>query len=416
MPRESGQGQYFRKGLGYREEASKLLQHDFHSDLVEEIKTRGYRLEAPGLTVLLAREFGFCYGVDRALDYAYEARERFPDRRIIITGEVIHNPRVNERLRRMGIVYLPDRAEEQDRLERVRPEDVVLLPAFGAEADDVERLKEIGCTIVDTTCGSVLNVWKSVERYARDGFTAVVHGKYWHEETRATCSQVMRIPGGKYIVVLDMDETRIVADYIRGKGNPEELLKKFEEAVSPEFDPERDLLRIGLANQTTMLSSESLAVGEALGEAMVDRYGQDALEQHFRSFDTICSATQDRQDAVEDLLKQDLDLMIVIGGYNSSNTGHLVEMAGKAVPAYHVEGVSDLLTANTIRHLPVGADDPVIGTDWLPRGPLRIGITAGASTPGSQIGRAVDRLLSFHGLRTEDILGKDIAPSRSDAI
>lgn len=416
MPRESEQGQYFRKGLGYHEEVSELLRHDFHSDLVEEIKSRGYKLEAPGLTILLAREFGFCYGVDRALDYAYEARERFPDRRIYITGEVIHNPRVNERLRRMGILYLPEKAEEADRLDRIRPEDVVLLPAFGAEADDVERLTEIGCTIVDTTCGSVLNVWKSVERYARDGFTAVVHGKYWHEETRATCSQVMKASVGRYIILLDMDEARIAANYIRGKGRREEFLERFREATSPGFDPDRDLVRIGLANQTTMLSSESLAIADVLGEAMADRYGKESLASHFRSFDTICSATQDRQDAVLELLKQDLDLIIVIGGYNSSNTGHLVEIVGKSIPAYHVEGARDLLTADTIRHLPMGADEPITGTDWLPRGPVRIGITAGASTPGSQIGRAVHRLLTFHGLRTEDILGKDIAPSRADAI
>jgi 4-hydroxy-3-methylbut-2-enyl diphosphate reductase len=416
MPKEPEQGHYYQKGLGYRDEVSGLLQHDFHSDLVEEIKARGYRLRAPGLTILLAREFGFCYGVDRALDYAYEARERFPDRRIFITGEVIHNPGVNERMQRMGIVYLPDKTKDPDRLARIQPEDVVLLPAFGAEADDVERLKEIGCTIVDTTCGSVLNVWKSVERYAGDGFTAVVHGKHRHEETRATCSQVMRVPGGRYLVVLDMDEARIVADYIKGRGRREEFLRKFKHAMSPGFDPDRDLERIGLANQTTMLSSESLAIADVLREAAADRYGEETLDDHFRSFDTICSATQDRQDAVLELLEQDLDLMIVIGGYNSSNTGNLVDIASKVVPAYHVEGAHDLLSAQAIRSLPAGAPEPLITTDWLPRRPLRIGITAGASTPGSQIGRAVHRLLSFLGLRTQDILGKDIAPSRTDAI
>jgi 4-hydroxy-3-methylbut-2-enyl diphosphate reductase len=415
MPDQGRQGDYFRKGLGYRDEVAGILAHDFNSDLVAEIIARGYIVETPGLTILMAREFGFCYGVDRALDYAYEARERFPDRRIFITGEVIHNPRVNERLRRMGIIYLPDGKQSPDRLRDVGPDDVVLLPAFGAEFDDVEKLRGIGCTIVDTTCGSVLNVWKSVDRYAKDGFTSIVHGKHWHEETRATCSQVNRIPGGRYLVVLDMDEARWVAGVIRGDKDPREFRRRFAQAASPGFDPETDLARIGLANQTTMLSSESLEIGEFLGRAIAERYGAASLDEHFRSFDTICSATQDRQDAVQELLGKNLDLMIVMGGYNSSNTGHLVEIAGRTVPAYHIEGARDLLSVRAIRHLPVGAADPVISEGWLPPGPVRIGITAGASTPGSQIGRAVHHLLSFRGLTTEKVFGREILPSREDA-
>jgi 4-hydroxy-3-methylbut-2-enyl diphosphate reductase len=400
---------YFRKGLGLRRAVEPLLSNDFHSGIVEELQARGHRLELPGLVILLAREFGFCYGVHRALDYAYETRARFPDRRIFITGEVIHNPRVNENLRRMGIIYLPPRERDPDRLERIRPEDVVILPAFGADHEDVERLKEIGCSIVDTTCGSVLNVWKSVERYARDGFTAVIHGKHWHEETRATCSQVTRIPGGRYLVVLDLEEAGIVADAIRGRLDPQAFRARFHAAMSPGFDPRRDLERIGLANQTTMLSSESLEVGRILRQAMVDRWGEEHLEEHFRSFETICSATQDRQDAVEELLRHDLDLVIVIGGYNSSNTGHLVEIASRRVPAYHVEGARDLLTAESIRHLPVGATEPVVTKDWLPKGQARIGITAGASTPDRQVGRVIARLLAFRGFRPEEVFGRPIA-------
>ncbi|MBD3336944.1 MAG: 4-hydroxy-3-methylbut-2-enyl diphosphate reductase [Candidatus Eisenbacteria bacterium] len=404
MANKPQQGAYHRKAFGRKDRVERWLEHDFHSELVELIKADNYRLEAGGLTILLAREFGFCYGVDRALDYAYETRERFADKRIFITGEVIHNPRVNEQLEEMGILYLPPREEAPDRLEQITPEDVVLLPAFGAERDDVERLRALGCTIVDTTCGSVLLVWKSVERYARDGYTAIVHGKHWHEETRATCSQVSRHPQGRYLVLLDLEEAHLAADMIRGRLDPAAFRERFAPAVSPGFDPQRDLVRIGLANQTTMLSSESLAVGEVLKQAMIDRYGAERLEEHFRSFDTICSATQERQDAIEELLEKDLDLMLIVGGYNSSNTGHLAEITSERVPTFHVEGARDFLAGDTIRHLPVGATEPVVSRHWLPEGPVRIGLSAGASTPDRQIGRVVDHLLAFRDVQVEAIL------------
>ncbi|MBU1700877.1 MAG: 4-hydroxy-3-methylbut-2-enyl diphosphate reductase [Candidatus Eisenbacteria bacterium] len=397
-------GRIYNKGLGHKDQVAGVLADDFHSGLVEALKTRGYSLEAPGLTLLLAREFGFCYGVDRALGYAYETCRRFPDRRIFITGDVIHNPRVNERLRSLGVKYLPQKDEDPDRLEGIGPGDVVLLPAFGAEREDVDRLEELGCTIVDTTCGSVLLVWKSVEKYARDGYTAVIHGKHYHAETRAACSQILKIPGGRYLVLLDLNEARIAAEMIRDRLNPREFLGTFHQQISPGFDPLRDMEKIGLANQTTMLSSESLAVGGILREAMADRYGMDKLGEHYRSFETICSATQDRQDAVEELLKQKLDLLIVIGGHNSSNTGHLAEISHRTVPTYHVEGARDLLGADAIRHLPVGAAETVITKNWLPGRDLRVGLTAGASTPDRQVGRVIELILKFKGLSCEDYL------------
>ncbi|MGQ0732962.1 MAG: 4-hydroxy-3-methylbut-2-enyl diphosphate reductase, partial [Acidobacteriota bacterium] len=311
----------FRKGLDLKHEVAGLLAQSYHSELVQQIKANDYRFHSGRLSILLAREFGFCYGVDRAVDYAYQARRRFPDRRVFLTGEIIHNPHVNEQLRGQGIRFLSDPDED---VGRVGAGDVVILPAFGVPVDELARLTSAGCTLVDTTCGSVLNVWKNVTRYARDGFTSVIHGKYWHEETRATASQAA--DQGHYLVVLDRDEAALAAAYIRKSGAPSPerralFLERFAPAASAGFDPDVHLQRIGCANQTTMLSSESVAVGEMFRQAMADRYGTEELPERFKAFDTICSATQDRQDAVLQLLQEEpLDLMVVIGGFNSSNT------------------------------------------------------------------------------------------------
>ena len=294
---------YFRKGFGLKSEIAGRLTADYHSAVVDALKNNGYALTAGHLTFRLAREFGFCYGVDRAVEYAYESRTKFPDRRLFLVGEIIHNPHVNEKLRAMGITLLTQKAQGEFDFSEVSPNDVVIMPAFGVTIGDFERLRGIGCVLVDTTCGSVLNVWKRVESYARDGYTALIHGKHYHEETKATASQVMKYPQGRYLVVFDMNEARMICDYIEGAGDIEFLRAHFARAVSPGFDFERDLSRIGVANQTTMLSGESLAIAEEVKQSVARRYGVDALEEHFRSFDTICSATQERQDAVLALLR-----------------------------------------------------------------------------------------------------------------
>jgi 4-hydroxy-3-methylbut-2-enyl diphosphate reductase len=330
------------------------------------------------------------------VEYAYEARRKFPDRRVFLTGEIIHNPHVNERLREMGIGFLTG-AGGAPAYEEVRREDVVIVPAFGVPVSDLARLQAIGCTLVDTTCGSVLNVWKNVERYGRAGFTSVIHGKYDHEETLATASRATAA-GGRYLVVRDLEETELVAAYIEGRGEPEDLRRRFAPAASPGFDPERDLQRMGLANQTTMLSSESLAIERRLCLAMGRRHGEEALAERFRAFDTICSATQDRQDAVEELCAEGVDRMLVIGGYNSSNTTHLVEIAGRHTRAYHIEDASSLLSREEIRHRPLGEIGTVVSREWLPDGPLTVGVTAGASTPNNRVGEVVERLLELRGI------------------
>jgi len=388
----------YRKGLALGEAVAGDLARDYHSALVDRMRENGFVHRSGRLTVHLAREFGFCYGVDRAVDYAYQARKRFGERRVFLTGEIIHNPHVNEKLRAAGIRFLSDPAEDPDSLG---PDDVVILPAFGVTVAELQRLQDRGCTLVDTTCGSVLNVWKNVIRYAQDGFTAIIHGKVHHEETRATASQTLRFPQGRYLVVLDREEARLVCDYIRGRGRRAAFLARFSAAASPGFDPDVDLVRVGLANQTTMLMSESLEIGEMFRQAMLDRYGAAALSAHYRAFDTICSATQERQDAVVALLDQErLDLMVVVGGYNSSNTGNLANLCAARVPTFHIADPECLVSADEIRHRPVtppGAPRRSVGevrtTGWLPRhGPVVVGLTAGASTPNNIVGRVVERL------------------------
>ncbi|HEY4132698.1 MAG TPA: 4-hydroxy-3-methylbut-2-enyl diphosphate reductase, partial [Gemmatimonadaceae bacterium] len=355
-------------------------------------------------TIRLAREFGFCYGVERAVEYAYQTRRKFPDRRIVLVGEIIHNPLVNDRLREMGIEILErvDGPTAKFDFSQISPDDVVIMPAFGVTIDDFAALREVGCVLVDTTCGSVLNVWKRVESYARDGFTALIHGKYYHEETRATASQVRKYPNGHYLIVRHMDEARIVCDYIEGRIPADELMSRFANAVSPGFDPTKHLMRIGVANQTTMLARESLAIGEEVGAAIARARGSEARATDFRSFDTICSATQERQDAVHELLEANggVDVMVVIGGFNSSNTISLAALCAERVPTYHIEAASAIdPDAGTI-HYRVAAivHSEADASEWLPGGAVRVGITAGASTPNNKIGDVVARILSTRGL------------------
>jgi 4-hydroxy-3-methylbut-2-enyl diphosphate reductase len=380
----------FRKGLDLKHEVADVLAASYHSELVTSIKTTGYRFVAGRLTIHLAREFGFCYGVDRAVDYAYQARKRFPDRPVHLTGEIIHNPHVNNELRGQGIRFLSDPGAS---IEALTPNDVVILPAFGITIEQLQELDTRGCTLVDTTCGSVLNVWKNVRRYADDGFTSIIHGKYRHEETQATASQARRDGRGHFLVVLDRTEALRVCDYIRHGGDRDAFLAAFRHAASPGFDPDVHLAHVGCANQTTMLSSESLEIGHLFRDAIRDRYGEPELGVRFRAFDTICSATQDRQDAILALLdEQVMDLMIVIGGYNSSNTQNLARICAARLPTYHVAEPGCLRSATTIAHRAVGSHGETDHTGWLPPGPLTIGLTSGASTPDNIVEQVIRRL------------------------
>ena len=396
---------YFRKGFGLKADVQEDLDADYAGRIVDRMRADEGTLVVGDVTIRLAGEFGFCYGVERAVEYAYQTRRKFPDRHLVLVGEIIHNPHVNAKLRSMGIEILQPDAEGKFDFTRISPDDVVILPAFGVTIADFEALRQIGCVMVDTTCGSVLNVWKRVESYARDGYTALIHGKYYHEETRATASQVAKYPNGAYIVVREIGEAREVCDYIEGKGDREAFMAKFGKASSPGFDPDVHLRRIGVANQTTMLAKESLAIGEEVGQAIARARGEAARASDFRTFDTICSATQERQDAVVALLAEPLDAMVVIGGFNSSNTISLAAICADTVPTYHVGDASGIDPAAGTIHFRRAGVQHVEETraDWMPAtGPVRIGVTAGASTPNNKIGEAVGRILATRGLSLDE--------------
>ena len=392
----------FRKGLNLKHAVAGALADDYHSELVDQIKNANFKWQDGRLIVRLAQEFGFCYGVDRAVDYAYQTRVRFPESRVFLTGEIIHNPGVNTRLREAGVSFLSDSNQS---VEHLTQSDVVILPAFGVTIEQLEQLEQRNCTLIDTTCGSVLNVWKNVKRYTEDGFTAVIHGKVHHEETRATASQALLAENGHYLVILDRKQAELLCDFIRGRAGSDLFEATVRKACSPGFSPERDLERVGLANQTTMLMSESLEIGEMIRDAMVDRYGRNTLNDHYRAFETICSATQDRQDAITALLNtQQFDLAIVIGGYTRSNTRNLARICEDSLPCFHIADADCLISENEIRHRPAsklnqgGVDDSseVTSHNWLPgAGAVSVAVTAGASTPDSVVGNAISRLSTF---------------------
>jgi len=381
---------------------AQVMSH-YRSELVERIRARGHEISAGGLTVKLARQFGFCYGVERAIDLAYAARKVFPDRPLYILGEIIHNPEVNDQIRAMGIKFLTGSQKDAD-MEDLRPGDIVIIPAFGTDVATRRRLEEIGCQFVDTTCGDVMSVWKRVRQYSREGVTSIIHGKAWHEETKATSSQARAYGSGHYLVVYNLEETDYVCRYIVHGGNKEEFLRKFAGAYSEGFDPDVHLEVIGVANQTTMLRGETEEVQRRLRNAMIQKYGEANLHRHFRYFDTICGATQDRQDALEKLLEEPLDLLLVIGGYNSSNTSHLAEMGEARLPTYFIKNASKLVSNKLIRHFNLQRQEEIETRDWLPDGPVTVGITAGASCPNNLIEDVIRRLFELRGISVQELL------------
>src|SRR6266446_5414035 len=375
----------------------------YRSQIVEKLRQRGGELEAGGLKVRLAKEFGFCYGVERAIDLAYAARKVFPNQPIYILGEIIHNPEVNDQIRDMGIKFLSGK-EKNAEIEELKKDDVVIIPAFGTEMAVMEKLKARGCQFVDTTCGDVMSVWKRVRQYANDSVTSIIHGKSWHEETKATSSRATASGQGHYLVVFTLAETDYVCNYIVNGGSKSEFLEKFKGAFSPGFDPDIHLKAIGVANQTTMLRSETEEVQRRLRAAMEKKYGAPELEKHFRFFDTICGATQDRQDALEKLLAQPLDLLLVIGGYNSSNTSHLAEMGEAKLPTYFIKNAAKMISDKLILHYNQHKHEEVETRDWLPSGKITVGITAGASCPNNLIEDAIRRVFELRGISVQQVL------------
>ncbi len=385
-----------------QEVQAQVLSH-YRSELVDRIRARGHVLSAGGLTVKLAKEFGFCYGVERAIDLAYAARKVFPDQPIYILGEIIHNPEVNDQLREMGIRFLSGKEKNAD-IEDLKKGDVVIIPAFGAEMAIMDKLKERGCQFVDTTCGDVMSVWKRVRQYANDAVTSIIHGKAWHEETKATSSRAMANGGGHYLVVFTLAETDYVCSYILNGGDKQEFLNKFKGAYSAGFDPDVHLNAVGVANQTTMLRGETEEVQRRLRAAMEKKHGAAELDRHFRFFDTICGATQDRQDALQKLLADPLDLLLVIGGYNSSNTSHLAEMGEAKLPTFFIKNAAKMISTKGIQHYNQHLHKEVETTDWLPSGNITVGITAGASCPNNLIEDTIRRLFELRGISVQEVL------------
>ena len=380
---------YNRRGFGRADEVAGSLEQAYQSSLIGSIRDNGYQLNHGRLQVRLAKDFGFCWGVERAVAIAYETRRHYPTERIWITNEIIHNPSVNDHLREMNVQFIPVEQGVKD-FSGVTSGDVVILPAFGATVQEMQLLNERGCHIVDTTCPWVSKVWNTVEKHKKQTFTSIIHGKVKHEETLATSSFA-----GTYLVVLDLEEAQIVADYILGEGDRDSFMARFSKACSPGFDPDQDLKRLGVANQTTMLKRETEEIGRLFERTMLSKFGPTQLNEHFLAFNTICDATQERQDAMFSLVDEPLDLMVVIGGYNSSNTTHLQEIAiNRGIRSFHIDTPERISADNSIEHKPLG-QELIRELEFLPSGTVTVGITSGASTPDRVVEHVIQRLISL---------------------
>ena len=381
---------YNRRGFGSPTKRAQALEKVYQSSLIGSIRDNGYLLEHGRLQVKLAEAFGFCWGVERAVAMAYETRRHYPNERIWITNEIIHNPSVNDHLRQMNVRFIDAEKGVKD-FSSVKNGDVVILPAFGATVQEMQLLHERGCHIIDTTCPWVSKVWHTVEKHKKHTFTSIIHGKYKHEETLATSSFA-----GTYLVVLDLEEAQYVSDYILGKGDRDEFLSRFSKASSPGFDPDKDLTSIGVANQTTMLKSETEEIGRLFELTMLQKYGPKEINDHFLAFNTICDATEERQGAMFSLVDEPLDMLVVIGGFNSSNTTHLQEIAvSRGLRSFHIdtpERIGDL--DNTITHMPLG-QSLIKEEHFLPEGQISVGITSGASTPDRVVEHVIQKLIKL---------------------
>jgi 4-hydroxy-3-methylbut-2-enyl diphosphate reductase len=379
------------------------VETHYRSEVVERVRANGGVLRVDGVTVRLAKQFGFCYGVERAIDLAYAAAKVFTDRRLFILGEIIHNPEVNEQISALGIRNLLGKDSQAD-VDTITADDVVIVPAFGTDVTTLARIKERGAQIVDTTCGDVMSVWKRVKQNAAEDMTSIIHGKATHEETRATASRAIAGERGHYLVVLTLGDTDYVCDYIRKGGDKAAFLKRFEGAMSPDFDPDLHLKRVGVANQTTMMRGETEEVQRRIMAAVQTRDGAETAKNNYRFFDTICGATQERQDALKDMLAEPLDLLLVIGGYNSSNTSHLAEMGEAVLPTYFIRNAGKLESRERITHFDQHKKHEVVTENWLPKSPITIGVTAGASCPNNLIEDTIVRVFDLYGIPRDQVL------------
>ncbi|GHC57931.1 4-hydroxy-3-methylbut-2-enyl diphosphate reductase [Roseibacillus persicicus] len=390
-----------------RPEVMELVQAEvekhYRSAVVEKLKKLGGTLTIKDTTIRLAQQFGFCYGVERAIDLAYASRRVFPEQNIYLIGEIIHNPEVNRQLAQMDIKTLPWK-EMNEQYEALTEEDVVIVPAFGAPSEFMDKLAEKGCYIIDTTCGDVMKVWRRVRTYAKSGVTSIIHGKKGHEETRATASRALGEAGnGHYLIILTLAETDYVCKYLSDGGDRDEFFARFAGATSPGFDPDIHLTQVGVANQTTMLKSETEEIQKRVRDAIMKRDGDDS---NFLVFDTICGATQERQDALFEMLTAPMDVLLVVGGYNSSNTSHLVEIGQEELPTFFIQDADCLSSLETIAHYDLEQKTEIQSAypnKLLSKEPTVIGVTAGASCPSNLIEATILRAFELRGISRDEV-------------
>ena len=402
--------QYFRSSVVGKVKEARRITDPRKKDFTPTV------LDFGPVRFLIARHFGFCYGVENAIERSYRAVEENPDKRIFLLSQMIHNPAVNEDLQKKGIRFIMD--TEGNQLipwDEITPDDVVIVPAFGTTLEIEEFLKEKGVDIdqYDTTCPFVEKVWKRSSQLGDKDYTVVIHGKHNHEETRATFSHSKS--GAPSIVIRHMDDAHFIGDYIKGKVSREDFLERFEGRFSNDFDPDRDLDRVGVVNQTTMLATETQAISDHFKQVMIEKYGEENYKDHFADTrDTLCYATNDNQSATYGLLKEPSDLAIVVGGFNSSNTSHLVELCEEKVPTYYINSAAKLISDKVIEHYDYPNKKMVSTENWLPeKRPLSIILTSGASCPDTLVDEVMMRVLEMVGEArpVEEVLNEVIAPA-----
>lgn len=385
---------FYRSPIVSRIKEQRRLEDPRKKDLSPSV------LDYGPVTFKLARHFGFCYGVENAIEIAYRALREHPDKRIFLLSEMIHNSHVNDDLLSRGIKFL--RTTEGRQIipfSELEPSDVVIIPAFGTTLEVEKQLADMGVdvTAYNTTCPFVEKVWKRSEQIGRKDYTVIVHGKRYHEETRATFSHAQAVT--RVMVVRDLEEARDLARFIRGDADRTFFAERFAERTSPDFDPDRDLTRIGVVNQTTMLATETAEIAALLRQAMIDRYGEHDLAEHFAdTSDTLCYATNENQDATRALIDDGADLAIIVGGSNSSNTSHLVELCEERMPTFFISDASRIDSADRISHFDLHVKDYITSDGWLPTDrPVTVLLTAGASCPDSLLDEVIHRVTELVG-------------------
>lgn len=369
------------------------------------------RLDFGPVEFLIARHFGFCYGVENAIEIAYKTIDENPDKRIFLLSEMIHNPYVNEDLRSRGIEFIMDNYGEQfiDWSE-ISKDDIVIIPAFGTTIEIQNLLKEKGIDTVkyNTTCPFVEKVWNRAGELGNQKFTVIIHGKSKHEETRATFSHT--IQNAPSVIIRNIEEAKKLAEIITGETESSEFYKLFADKYSKGFSVEKDLQKIGVVNQTTMLASETEAIAGLLKETMIKKYGIENIKEHFADTrDTLCYATNDNQSATIELMNETLDFAMVVGGYNSSNTSHLVELLEQSHKTYFISDADKIISNELIYHFDMNAKKEIATKDYLPqKDKIKIAVTSGASCPDSIVDNVLNKLLSFYEAAKDfdEVIGK----------